>query len=597
MLKKNHILFLTTILFLFIIIQPIYAEVSIDVFGPQQETNITLKPGQIFNITFSPTITTMSETADNVDIHLIKDNNTEITNFYANPSWLHTTDNETEDHYQRGSQIYNESTGQYEDGLGVVETEHNLTITYQVSNTPKSNKTELIGWFNWLNLIPFPTSDNLVPFGPNNDSINYIYYNININLSKPTIKEIQLYNITNKIDEKTNKDQQIHSGLNTTYEMRLNEKYRYDIIINTNSDWTISEHNIIQLAGLNENWTIEENNIWISNATTNWTGGSFQNGIVSYNTENGGFIKENQNLTFSFIINTTDKSPSMQGITTINNSGIYDQDYSTYLAAKPILLVELITPPDNTIIGQNKTLFLNASALCTESDCDTITAYARYNGTTINPEEYISTNENDIPLFTQTNPKTCSNIKENEYCNISFALTFTGDLHSEHKIDVLFTSNNAENNNTDYSTIKISIVLIIDLEFEEIYFGIQDPNTGIVPATQNAIGYNISVDPESNDIKNLWIKGTDLTHNNNILDSYGTIYKIPVNNVMWSLENNNPPNPTVYNLTKHYERVNKNMQTLPSGTSTSLFFWLDVIGGIAAGGYNGTLNIMANETW
>ena len=283
----------------------------------------------------------------------------------------------------------------------------------------------------------------------------------------------------------------------------------------------------------------------------------------------------------------------------INNTGVSDIDYSTYNLPYPELLVELITPPDNTMAGQNRTIIVNASCLCKESDCGTISATVRYNGSSPNADTEVSTVSGTKPTFLQSgaNPKTCSDVNESQYCNISFTLNMSGDLHDTYEIDVNFSAESTQDNHTDDSTVEIGIIILISLGFDNINFGIQDPASGIVTGTDNSIGYNITVDSESNNVKNLWIKSTNLTHNDNEIDSEGLIYHIPVEHSMWSLSDTTPPVPSVYNLSDSYQRINKDMHIIPSGTNETLYFWLNVIEGIMAGGYSGTLSIMANEAW
>ena len=65
---------------------------------------------------------------------------------------------------------------------------------------------------------------------------------------------------------------------------------------------------------------------------------------------------------------------------------------------------------------------------------------------------------------------------------------------------------------------------------------------------------------------------------------------------MWSTTSSPAPEEK-YNLTGGYERVNKDMQTIPSGTNQTTYYWINVPFGIYFGPYTGTITYMVNATW
>jgi len=438
-------------------------------------------------------------------------------------------------------------------------------------------------------------------FFQKNDGVNYFYFDIEVNLSRPTISSIKMYNVTDKGDEHTDTSELITDSLNTTIDLEQDMKYRFDVNISVDSNWTLGPDDEISIKGLNRSWEINnETDIWISNQTgSSWSGGNFTDGKIIFNMSKEGYVTEERNLTFHFIINSTGKLDERQIHIFINNTGAESEDYSTYHSHNPELKVELITPADNTIIGQNKTVIVNASCRCNTSFCGTIIGFLRYNGTATTPDtEVPDTDSKPMYVMEGSNPDSCSDISEGEYCNISYELNMTGDLRDSYEIDVEFKAENADNNDTTDSTVSIEVVLIIGLGYNEVNFGIQDPGTGMVAGTNNTIGYNITVDNESNNIENLWVKSTNLTHEDNIMGPNGTgVYRITTDSVLWSLGTDPYPDPSVYNLSEDYQRVNKDMSEVKSGTNETLYFWVDIPGGILSGNYFGTLTIMANQSW
>ena len=318
---------------------------------------------------------------------------------------------------------------------------------------------------------------------------------------------------------------------------------------------------------------------------------------ISNTTRSAGWIKTSYNNQYS---------PST--FYTHTDEETYTEDSTPYLE------VNLITPFDNTIVSQNKTFVVNATVYCRAADCGNVNGTVRYNKTSQTPDEPVSDITGDTPFYIISNINTinCTSnpLTEDEYCNLSWTLNATGALSERYELDVFLESNATSSNNTDDSTLKIDLALIIGLEFTEINFGILDPGSVNQPADNNANGYNVSVDINSDDVENLWVRGTNLTNDNSdtldctIHDQYNQYEgnttnhpcMIDVGNIMWSLESNPAP-ANKYNLTGTYERVNKDYHTIYAGDYETTYYWINVPYGIYAGPYTGTITFMANATW
>ena len=253
------------------------------------------------------------------------------------------------------------------------------------------------------------------------------------------------------------------------------------------------------------------------------------------------------------------------------------------------LEVYLWTPPNETVVGQNRTFVLNASVTCRGGNCGTVTGTARYNASSQDPDTAISTTTGATPFYTSTNPKSCGTLSQDQSCNLSWSINATGGINSTWKLDVLFQGSTASQNNTNDTVVQIGIVIIMNVT-TDVLDRWYDPSTGspvyaLPPLTSYAESYynpvNVSIDPNSNDADGIWIRGTNLTNNT---------YIILVGNVSWNRVNNTV---TSYNLTGDYQNV---VSPAPSGTNQTLYFWISVPGGIPNLLYDGIIYIMANAS-
>ncbi|RLJ07191.1 MAG: hypothetical protein DRP13_04195, partial [Candidatus Aenigmatarchaeota archaeon] len=442
----------------------------------------------------------------------------------------------------------------------------------------------------------------------------------------PNITSITIYNVTNLTDKHSG-GTLVKSSLNDTfnlfkdYDYHSTGVYRIEINVTGDSSWNLSVSTIVYHEGLDPNWIIED--IWYSNGTENFTGGTFSNGKITWDTSLGGY-NPNGEFTFYYILNITGGTQQRQVHFYVNETdwtkadGLsWDEDYSVYnITAIGYLEVNLIMPPSipgngdaeqgtGYIVGQNKTFILKANLTCREGLCGKVNATVRYNSSGTEPDTPISTSY-DTPFYIMNssagfaqNPISCGTLNENESCILNWTINSTGALHTLWKMDVLFTSTLSESNQTNTTSIYIGIILIVNVGFQDIYFGIVNPDNEfyLYPAYNNSDDYyNVTVHSNSNDVEGLWIKGTDLT---NGTPSYNTM--INVSHAKWSLTNlgdhPGPPQPAnMYNLSYEYDRINKDIQVIPAGTNETLYFWIDAPKGVYPRLYTGTVWIMANST-
>ena len=248
-------------------------------------------------------------------------------------------------------------------------------------------------------------------------------------------------------------------------------------------------------------------------------------------------------------------------------------------------------------VGQNKTFVLKANVTCRGGNCGEVNGTLRYN---LSSSEWKPVNTaSDTPFYIvnsssgiSENPVSCGILNENEACVLNWTINSTGDLQSLWKLDVMFNSSTA-GNNTNYTKIEITLVLILSLTFSEVNFGVCDPVTYGNPALLNdELGYNISLNENSNDADALYIKGTDLEPQS--IPGFGNItYKIGVGNLTWNDNENLYESTNTTRLTSDYELIRSDV---PAGTNITMYYWIDIPTGQYAQGYDGMLYIKVNTT-
>ncbi|MBN2014262.1 MAG: hypothetical protein JW778_03690, partial [Candidatus Altiarchaeota archaeon] len=233
-------------------------------------------------------------------------------------------------------------------------------------------------------------------------------------------------------------------------------------------------------------------------------------------------------------------------------------------------------------VGKNKTFMIKANVTCRNANCGNVQGTVRYNLTAL-PDTAVNTSY-DTPFFIvdapTLNPKSCLNnpLDLNESCILNWTVNSTGALGSLWKLDVLFEGASAVNNNTNYTIIKITKVLIMHLSANSIDWGAVNPQTTCNPAPVNPI--NISLDENSNDAEGVYIRGAALTNGSS---------SIGVGNVTWAKVD---VCGNGYDLTSSWANI-RNFTA--AGTSQETYYWID-IPAVPALRYHGYSYVMANAT-
>jgi hypothetical protein len=430
----------------------------------------------------------------------------------------------------------------------------------------------------------------------------------------PNITEIRIYDVTGLGDTHSG-GTLVGSGLNTTFgfHQRTPKIYRVEIDVrnDASTQWTIAAEDIIYHEGLNSTWPVNaSSDVWYVESAITYTGGTWSNGRVTWNTSLGGKLTNGEIGTFYYVFNMTTSKTEEYGVyflcnDTSANSGSFD--YSVYnITRVGYLEVNLTLPPQipgqgdaesngGYKVGRNKLFIVNATVYCRDGFCGDVNGTLRYNQSSPLPDTPVNTTSGDKPFYVLSglNPKNCSNpMDEDDFCSLSWQVNATGNLTSLWKLDVLFNSSLAENN-TNYTRIEITLVLILSLSWTEVNFGVCDPVTFGNPASLNDVkGYNISLNENSNDVDGLYIMGTDLEPE--VISGFGSItYTIGVGNLTWNDNENLYSSTNTTRFTADYDLIRPNV---PAGTDLTMYYWVDIPRGQYAQAYDGTLYIMANVT-
>ncbi|MBN1503288.1 hypothetical protein JW930_07150 [Candidatus Woesearchaeota archaeon] len=147
-----------------------------------------------------------------------------------------------------------------------------------------------------------------------NDS-SYIYFNVSSfdafgggpGDTLPNLTSINIYNVTG-LSGTHKGGTLIGQGLNETFYLTPNNLYRAEfVIINDGRKWIIGEEDTAYHNGLNQSWDITWGDIWYVDGAnaTNFTGGNFSNGKVSWNLSLGGTYDSGDTGAFYYVVNIT----------------------------------------------------------------------------------------------------------------------------------------------------------------------------------------------------------------------------------------------------------------------------------------------------
>ncbi|MFB6245357.1 MAG: hypothetical protein ABEJ03_03335 [Candidatus Nanohaloarchaea archaeon] len=410
----------------------------------------------------------------------------------------------------------------------------------------------------------------------------------------PNVTSVEVYDVTGlSSSQKETGGELVDSGLNTTLTLNQTESWRlyrteFSISNDGDQDWQLSSSDNLTHQGLNSSWVLEK--VWY-NISQDYDTGTYSSGKVEWNTSKGGNLPAGEVLHAKHIINVSagssaSYSPEFLVNDSSESAGSQDR-HRLDINRLGWLNVSLVTPPNDTVVTQNRTFRLNASVVCDGGECGEVEVSPRYNASSREPDTVIPSSEQEPLYVNSSSTRTCSSsLLKGERCYVSWYVNATGDLRSYHRIDALASSSysSVDNNDSENSLIQINRALLIDFSWSTTSFGNLDPGERDVPAEGNSkMAYNLTVTQDSEPVDSLWIKSTDL-------DSLQDSYSIPAENMSYSTSNDITSEDF---FSKSYELVKKDIDP---GEVVNFFFWLDVPTGKAEGDYNGTYFFKVNST-
>lgn len=406
------------------------------------------------------------------------------------------------------------------------------------------------------------------------------------------ISRVEIYNVTGLTStEKKYEGTKIDQGLNKTFQTEQkdqNAAFRFTFKVNNTGteNWSLESADSITHEGVDTGWSV--NQIWY-NTSTEYNGGSFSSGQISWDTGTTAVLETNKQMNASYVAETSLQDTKIYDqLFSISDSSTEAQDSDDHVlqAVKyGRISVELIKPPNNTLLTQNKTFNLTANITCSNGDCGTSEATPRYN--TTEGQEIIS-GEGSTPFALQEPAVKSCELSSGQECSLAWRTNATGDQDTYHLLDVNSSSStysDISENSSDLNQVEISVPINFSLSWDTIDFGSLNPGAQDKPAEGNdAMNYNITVGEDSRPIDDLWVKGEDL------ISTVDPDYVIGIGNMSYSLQNDIS---TEKPLSNTYQHVKSN---LDPGDVLPTFYWLDVPFGMTEGGYNGTITFKANIT-
>ncbi|MFT4868959.1 MAG: hypothetical protein ACI83Q_000575 [Colwellia polaris] len=405
------------------------------------------------------------------------------------------------------------------------------------------------------------------------------------------VTNIRVYNVTglSSTDQKY-EGAKIEEGLNKTFQTEQKDEsasFRFTFSIeNTGTeDWSLASADTLKHSGIDTGWTVDD--IWY-NIDQEYTGGSFSSGQVTWDTEQG-LLANGSAMNASYVTDT-----SLQDTQTYNQN-FKVQDSSTNAEDTDLhileaikygrLSAEIVTPPNNTLLTQDKIFNMTANLTCSNGDCGDVESQPRYNTT---DGQSVLPGSGGTPFALQESATSSCTLSSSEECTVEWRVNATGAMDTYHKLDAnVYSLSYPEipENSSERNKVEISIPIDFSLGWDTIDFGALNPGSENRSAEGNQNEeYNITVSEDSRPIDNLWVKGEDLTSTEN------TNYSIGISNVSYSLENDIS---TEESLNKTYQHV---VSDLSPGDILTTFYWIDVPYGMTEGGYNGTITFKANVT-
>lgn len=403
------------------------------------------------------------------------------------------------------------------------------------------------------------------------------------------LQNISVYNVTAATGEdRYTGGEFLASGTNTTFlvnQTRDREDYRFTFrVSNSGADWTIQGEDILFHENLSTSWSI--NRTWYNASGTEYEGGSFSNGRISWDTSQGGTLNSGDSLYAKYIVEVDQQQSArfdqrFLANDTSENNWTQDEHVLDLNRLGHLNLI-LEEPPNETVLTQNKTFVVNSTIECIGGECSDVTATPRYN-TSSTPDTVMPEMDGEPFHTLNANTGSCT-LLAGENCFVSWEVNATAADSTSHLIDVNASSSYSEIEEEDSADAEVDVrqVVMMNLSWDATDFGLLDPGDRQKPAIGNDnLTYNVSILENSNEA-DIWIKGEDL------ISQEDSNYRIGIENMNYSLEN----------LQSSSEPVQQSYSLLKGGIGAgnvlNTFYWLDVPTGIIKGDYKGSITFKAN---
>lgn len=434
------------------------------------------------------------------------------------------------------------------------------------------------------------TGDYIVEVVSGEQEVEQDEEQVSIGDSDIQLENVQIFDVTDTENERDNGELQGEGTSTIEIEQEeRNVQYRFDFTVQNNDEasFYFKDTETIQHEGINQEWTLED--IFKEQNSEIFEGGQKTETEVQWNPTEA-TIPPDEEITLSYIVETD----TTESNTYNTDLRIESLSQETNLEAGPtidktkfgFLEVNLQQPPQEFTAAEDSSFDIITETTCLEGECGTPTKEARYNETGTTPQTLIPEDSDNEPVYSlDSNPQDCENeLTHEETCTTDWEIQVTGEIGETVALDSLVQSNldevDEETSETSIFTIQDS--LILDVEFEEINFGTVSPGKDEQEATQNDLGYNLTIPENSLEPSEIRVNATDL--DNGLDDGYN----IPIENMGFSLTNDEPSN----QLSNEKQLLTDDITT---GQTIQTYYWLDIPTGITADTYTGVINFEAIE--
>ena len=406
----------------------------------------------------------------------------------------------------------------------------------------------------------------------------------------PNITEIEMYNVSGLEGQDRLKGGEIvDSGVNRTFELfhqSPDREYRFSFrIVNEGSEnFLLNSSDILEERGLDSGWDVGK--IWYNISGNSFGEGNFTDGTVRWNTSKGGTLNPGEEMYAKFLVNLTEESRtsySSEFNITDSREGTGSRDHHNISVVNlGRLVTEILEPPEDTYVKQHSFFTVNSSVSCQDGVCGDVETSVRHNtssGMEVIPES------SGTPFYTNSsNPKVCVNM-EDSVCYTNWSVNATGGLETYHDLDINSSSEYGMEDDSGENTVEINKLIVMNLEFDQVDFGVLDPGEKDVAAKGNSKSeYNISFSERSCTVDDLFIKSSPLVSVEN------DMYTIPPENLSVDLENSVSDS---MSLTDTFKTLKSGISP---GTVLSTYFFMDIPEGLITGEYRGNITFKANST-